>query len=927
MNPNYRFGTMVVAIAAATPAVAGDEVLFGQTPDWVIEAPLDEAIAADEEFVLYDKQVRLENGVVTRYTDLAYQIATAQSLQRYGTIQLTWLPDKGDSTIHRLEIVRGEEIIDLVAQGLKPDVIRREKQLEQRSVDGMLTAVLAIPGLQIGDVLRFTSSITMRDQALNGEMQVTEGVIAKPGRVGFGRVRIIWPEDQFMHWGKLGQIELPELVTANGYQSLEVSLPIAKPEKMPDDAPHRFTTNPLIQVGTFADWSAVSKVMAPHYVTEGAIVPGGPIATEVARIEAASSDPLVRTALALRLVQDEISYLANGMNGGNYIPQSPAETWEKRYGDCKAKTMLLLAMLRAMGIDSEAVLVESDAGDAIGVSQPVPGAFDHVIVRATVDGTDYWLDGTSTGSRIDTMYEVPDFDWVLPIRPEGSSIVQLEQRWPKVPDRVVRVTYDMRNGVDFPALYDVEVEAKGTMGAKMRAAANEKDRRLIIGQAIKYLEDLIGGLVFDASYSYDEDGGIGRLVAKGMTFDSFSFEHDIASHSVSGTTTNWEFNPDRARSAWRDVPYQTGGPYTVEQDAKLLLPESVHKFEVSGIASLDEVAAGVRFSRTSELVGTTFTMSDRTSYVPMEIAPEDISKEKAAIRRIASGDPVLQIHGAKRFWELDDRQIAKRVEPYIAGVESLMDIQEDVASFYGLRGSLNYFARNFDAALEDFGQAIDQAATAELYSERADTHFAMGNVDAAVEDARRAFELQGDLATGAALATFLALSGDPAAGLDLLDSMGLSGDEGVDVDIAWAELSGMGDRQAEAWDRLENAIVGRPAEGALFNSQCWLAGTWSVNLDAAEPVCEKALQLLGYSAGAIDSRALLRYRLGRKQEALSDLNDALTKEPGQAASRYLRGIIRLEMGDKGGKEDLMHAKRISPSIIQQYDAYGIKAPN
>lgn len=106
-------------------------------------------------------------------------------------------------------------------------------------------------------------------------------------------------------------------------------------------------------------------------------------------------------------MQDKISYLANGMAGGNYLPQSPQETWDYRYGDCKAKTYLLLAMLRDLGIDGEAALVRSNGGDAVAELLPMASSFDHVIVRARIAGRNYWLDGTSAGTRLANVDEVP----------------------------------------------------------------------------------------------------------------------------------------------------------------------------------------------------------------------------------------------------------------------------------------------------------------------------------------------------------------------------------------------------------------------------------------------------------------------------------------------------------------------------------------
>ena len=48
----------------ATPAFAGEEVLFGEGPGWTVESDFDAALAANEDIVLYDRQLRLEDGAV-----------------------------------------------------------------------------------------------------------------------------------------------------------------------------------------------------------------------------------------------------------------------------------------------------------------------------------------------------------------------------------------------------------------------------------------------------------------------------------------------------------------------------------------------------------------------------------------------------------------------------------------------------------------------------------------------------------------------------------------------------------------------------------------------------------------------------------------------------------------------------------------------
>lgn len=925
----YRASALALLSASSlsTPAWAGEEVLYEPAPEWVEPTDFAGAREKGEELVLYDRQVRLEDGTVTGYTDHAIEIRNTKALQSNGTLQFSWQPDKGDLVVHRLELVRGDQVIDLVEQGIKPEILRRESKLENRSVDGRLTAAFAIPGMAVGDILRATTSISVREQALGGAMQAAEGFIAAPRRLGMGRVRVSWPEGTNVAWGSMGDLILPQVQAAGGDNFVEVPFPIKKPQEMPDDAPGRFQVNPLLQFGTFGSWENVSALMAPHFATEGAIAPGGGIDRQIGLIKAATSDPLERAAMALRAVQDEISYLANGMDGGNYLPQSPQDTWNNRFGDCKAKSLLLLSMLRAMDIDAQVVLVDSDYGDAVSISQPVPGAFDHMIVRASIGGTDYWLDGTSEGTRIDTIAEVPDFTWALPLIPGGADLVRMQQRFTGVPDRKMTLVVDMGVGVDIIPVYELKVEARGIMGARMRSHATETDPRLILGFANQYLRDIFEGVIFEASYAYDEEAGVATLEAKGLLTEMFEIERGAASYVVPGATVNWAFDADRARSAWRDVPYQVGGPYDSEWDVTIKLPAGGSAPKLEGLAQVDEKIAGVNFNRSAKLDGRTFTMHDRFAHVPVEIASSDIPAGRTAMRRLRSGDPVIKIEQPQFYWEIGDDEIARRVAPAIAGAGKLVDVFGDEGSMHLLRAGIRTLARQYDGALADLETAADIEATPEVYAAMAEVLMRMGRTDDAISAAERAYGQKGDLGSAAALAEVLALAGRAEEALDLIDGLGLSGDDAVGALVLWSELAGYAGRADESFERLDDMLVDRPDEVTLLNSKCWVAAIWSQVAEPTGEACDRAVSLSSHSAAMLDSRALHYYRQGKIDAALADIDSALSKEPEMNTTLYLRGVIKLERGDKTGADDIRSATRIDPKVAQRFEAFGIKVPS
>src|SRR5690606_29861533 len=98
------------------------------------------------------------------------------------------------------------------------------------------------------------------------------------------------------------------------------------------------------------------------------------------------------------------------------------ETWQRRFGDCKAKTAMLLALLRELKIEAEPVLVDINGGDGSELWLPRPDVFNHVVVRAKIDGETYWLDGTRLGDRYLDTLPSPIFRWALPVRASGSAL-------------------------------------------------------------------------------------------------------------------------------------------------------------------------------------------------------------------------------------------------------------------------------------------------------------------------------------------------------------------------------------------------------------------------------------------------------------------------------------------------------------------------
>lgn len=95
-------------------------------------------------------------------------------------------------------------------------------------------------------------------------------------------------------------------------------------------------------------------------------------------------------------MQDDVRYV--GIETGLARTQAapPATVLARRFGDCKDKSALLIALLHGLGVQASPMLVSSRFRDRLYAWAPSPGAFDHVIVMVEAAGGPYWIDSTAT---------------------------------------------------------------------------------------------------------------------------------------------------------------------------------------------------------------------------------------------------------------------------------------------------------------------------------------------------------------------------------------------------------------------------------------------------------------------------------------------------------------------------------------------------
>lgn len=148
---------------------------------------------------------------------------------------------------------------------------------------------------------------------------------------------------------------------------------------------------PSLAWSSFEDWAGVGNWY--RTLTADRTAPDGAIRAKVAELIAGKSTDLEKAQALYDYVSAHIRYIGVAFGIGRYQPHTAAEILANQYGDCKDKEILLASMLSVLNLHADPVLI--GAGVRFNAALPSPEAFNHLIMRVTVDGSDVWLDSTA----------------------------------------------------------------------------------------------------------------------------------------------------------------------------------------------------------------------------------------------------------------------------------------------------------------------------------------------------------------------------------------------------------------------------------------------------------------------------------------------------------------------------------------------------
>jgi hypothetical protein len=195
----------------------------------------------------------------------------------------------------------------------------------------------------------------------------------------------------------------------------------------------------------YEDWDAVARWY--EELSAPALEEVGEAAEIGGRLEPSGPEELKASlAEAFAFAARQVRYVSIQIGIGGYRPSSPADVCRLRYGDCKAKSFLMRALVEPWGLTSYPLIVRFRSKGPVAADVPSPIQFNHAIVAIALPedaGQDLWatLDVEGVGRLLfmdataseGSPWDLPDVvqgTSALLVTPDGGKLIRLPNQPP-----------------------------------------------------------------------------------------------------------------------------------------------------------------------------------------------------------------------------------------------------------------------------------------------------------------------------------------------------------------------------------------------------------------------------------------------------------------------------------------------------------------
>lgn len=341
----------------------------------------------DSQYLVRDKQ-RLS------YRRTIHSITSEQGLQDGAKLEISFNPDFQKLQFH--QIIRTRNGVDLnILDPKNIRLIQPESELNMGLITGLVTAIVLLPDVRVGDQIDYSFTIDgvnsiFGDKAFTG--------FSTTWQVPINDSYITVLSDQQLQYrientpGKLLVTKLNGKFS--GLTQYHWEYKNIPPVVAEDNYPQWFDPYGYIQFTSYESWKDVASWATELFPYKAELSPQ--IHKQNQQWLAQSKNQKDYINKVIEFTQNDIRYLGLELGQNSHKPHTPVEVFDRRFGDCKDKALLIAALLQDAGIEAHAALISTNQRRKLLDILPSPGAFNHVVTRFVFEGKEYWIDGTKT---------------------------------------------------------------------------------------------------------------------------------------------------------------------------------------------------------------------------------------------------------------------------------------------------------------------------------------------------------------------------------------------------------------------------------------------------------------------------------------------------------------------------------------------------
>lgn len=395
----------VTTAGEAAGAASDSWAAVGATPDFSVDAKtLYEATSAvpvpdganvvelvEDERYTFDDQGRMNH--VGR---IIYKVLTQKGAEDWDSLSVGWEPWHEARPVIRARVIAPDFTVHTLDPNTVTEAPARGGDYKEYSDDKRLRA--PFPAIAPGVVVEEEYTETETEP------------LFKPGRVGrielgqqdvtVAHNRVVFDAPAALPL-RTDQLLLPDVkpvrTEANGRVTLTFKvdsidgIDVREPNLPPD-----FVALPIVAFATGASWQSIA---ADYGKIVDNLSESAAVKAVVEPLIAGKKSAAEKEAAIVDFLDREVRYTGIEFGEAAIVPHDPAETLAKKYGDCKDKATLLVAMLRAAGIPANVALLNVESRIDVPADLPGMGMFDHAIVY--VPGKNpIWIDATDRYAKL-----------------------------------------------------------------------------------------------------------------------------------------------------------------------------------------------------------------------------------------------------------------------------------------------------------------------------------------------------------------------------------------------------------------------------------------------------------------------------------------------------------------------------------------------